>query len=840
MLPACASSSRAAGPADLFPGIALAEECSGAAATTCSSSEARAASRPRCCRRGLCARDHRRVGPKAGGPRGPLRGLARLPQFLKAEHPAPLSARSGRRRRRLLVGAAGDGRGAARRADRDPRAEQHSRHHQSHARQVARRAFIAFDAARRFFPARRTRLAEIRFEACRAEPVERPWHGAASAIAAAASHAARRRRLAGRTRSTSSCAPRRKHGREGRTPPSCTRPARRPTLAPYAVPGSARLRRCAPSSTTWRPPIAPPTLVVARAGASTLAELTALGRAVDPDPVSLRRRRSPDGERARAGSRPARRACWCRRRPRRASSPTRSRALLARRAPRARAWPRPRARSAGRDAHARDRRRARGARAASRSQAPVTPMFRKRDTRIHFVGIGGIGMSGHRRGAAQPRLPRVAAPTSRSRDTTRRLAAAGRRRSAIGHARAHVGDADVVVISSAVKPTTPRWSRRARARHPGDPARRDAGRADAHEVRHRRRRLARQDHHHLAGGDRAAPRAGLDPTAVIGGKLPSLGSNARLGQGEYPGRRGRRVRRLVPAPLADGRGGHQHRSRAPRSLRHARRAQAHLRRLHQQGAVLRAGGAVPRPPGRAGDPAAAWRSGTSPTGSRRRPTTAPPTCASTGSRSRFTAVRARRDARRGRRWRCRARTTCSTRWRCSRSPTSSASTFDTYRAALAGFAGVGRRFTVRGEARRRHGRRRLRPPPGRDPRHARRRARRLPDRRVVVAFQPHRYTRTRDLLGEFARAFNEADVVVVSDIYAAGEEPIDGVTAARAGRRDARRGPPRRAPRAARAPTSPRARARAARRRHRHHARRRRRVDGGRGGALQHAAASGA
>ena len=49
-------------------------------------------------------------------------------------------------------------------------------------------------------------------------------------------------------------------------------------------------------------------------------------------------------------------------------------------------------------------------------------------------------------------------------------------------------------------------------------------------------------------------------------------------------------------------------------------------------------------------------------------------------------------------------------------------------------------------------------------------------RRVVAAFQPHRFTRTRDQLGEFARAFHDADKVVLCDIFAAGEKPIDGVT----------------------------------------------------------------
>jgi UDP-N-acetylmuramate--alanine ligase len=50
-------------------------------------------------------------------------------------------------------------------------------------------------------------------------------------------------------------------------------------------------------------------------------------------------------------------------------------------------------------------------------------------------------------------------------------------------------------------------------------------------------------------------------------------------------------------------------------------------------------------------------------------------------------------------------------------------------------------------------------------------------RRMVVLFQPHRYTRTRDQLDEFARAFNNADVLLVTDIYAASEDPIPGVTA---------------------------------------------------------------
>ena len=53
-----------------------------------------------------------------------------------------------------------------------------------------------------------------------------------------------------------------------------------------------------------------------------------------------------------------------------------------------------------------------------------------------------------------------------------------------------------------------------------------------------------------------------------------------------------------------------------------------------------------------------------------------------------------------------------------------------------------------------------------------------PNRRIVTLFQPHRYTRTNDLMDEFASAFNNADVLLVTDIYAASELPIEGINAA--------------------------------------------------------------
>ena len=52
-----------------------------------------------------------------------------------------------------------------------------------------------------------------------------------------------------------------------------------------------------------------------------------------------------------------------------------------------------------------------------------------------------------------------------------------------------------------------------------------------------------------------------------------------------------------------------------------------------------------------------------------------------------------------------------------------------------------------------------------------------PDRRIVLVFQPHRYTRTRDLLDDFAKVLSEPDALVVAEVYAAGEPPIAGADA---------------------------------------------------------------
>jgi UDP-N-acetylmuramate--alanine ligase len=108
--------------------------------------------------------------------------------------------------------------------------------------------------------------------------------------------------------------------------------------------------------------------------------------------------------------------------------------------------------------------------------------------------------------------------------------------------------------------------------------------------------------------------------------------------------------------------------------------------------------------------------------------------------------------------------------------------------ALAGFKGVGRRFQRHGEVAARHGGNfTLIEDYGHHPVEiaatlaAARGA--FPDRRLVLAFQPHRYTRTRDCFDDFVRVIGEADLVLLSEVYPAGEAPIvaaDGRSLARA------------------------------------------------------------
>lgn len=101
--------------------------------------------------------------------------------------------------------------------------------------------------------------------------------------------------------------------------------------------------------------------------------------------------------------------------------------------------------------------------------------------------------------------------------------------------------------------------------------------------------------------------------------------------------------------------------------------------------------------------------------------------------------------------------------------------------ALQKFEGIGRRFNIKGELALRKGKALLVDDYGHHPSElaavfaAARGG--WPNKRLVVAFQPHRYSRTRDLFDEFTAVLSTVDAVVLTDVYAAGEAPIIGADA---------------------------------------------------------------
>ncbi len=151
--------------------------------------------------------------------------------------------------------------------------------------------------------------------------------------------------------------------------------------------------------------------------------------------------------------------------------------------------------------------------------------------RIHFVGIGGIGMSGIAELLANLGFAVSGSDAKRS-DVTARLETKFGITVYEGHAADHVGEADVVVFSSAVRPDNPEV---VAANRRGIPV---IARAEMlAELMRLRFSIAVAGSHGKTTTTSmialALERAGLDPTAVIGGRLSAFGSNARLGLSEY-------------------------------------------------------------------------------------------------------------------------------------------------------------------------------------------------------------------------------------------------------------------------------------------------------------------
>lgn len=407
--------------------------------------------------------------------------------------------------------------------------------------------------------------------------------------------------------------------------------------------------------------------------------------------------------------------------------------------------------------------------------------------RIHFVGIGGIGMSGIAELLANLGYAVSGSDAKRS-SVTERLESLGVTVHA-GHAAAHVGDADVVVFSSAVRPDNPEVAEAERRRIPVIP------RAEmlAELMRLRFGIAVAGAHGKTSTTSMIAlvlERAGLDPTAVIGGRLSAFGSNARLGQGECmvaeADESDRSFLKLSPSIAVITNIDREHMD-AYGSFADVQQAFIDFaNKVPFYGAVVACADdaelckVMPQFRRRV------IRYGIAPgNGSDDRPAglgvvATHVTLDGFGSISTIER-RERRGAAAVNE--TLGRLTLSVPGRHSVQNALAAVAvgleldvpFATIAAALSEFRGAERRFEHRGVV---NGVTVI-DDYGHHPTEIAAviaAARAAKPSRIVVAFQPHRYTRTRDLMTEFGLALAAADEVVLTDIYAASEDPIPGIT----------------------------------------------------------------
>jgi UDP-N-acetylmuramate--alanine ligase len=401
-------------------------------------------------------------------------------------------------------------------------------------------------------------------------------------------------------------------------------------------------------------------------------------------------------------------------------------------------------------------------------------VFRERARKIHFVGIGGIGMSGiaevllnlHYDVRGSDLHPTV---------VTSRLASLGAT-IYVGHEAKNVRDADVVVISSAVKEGNPEI---VEARSRGIPVIRRAEMLA--ELMRLKYGIAIAGTHGKTTTTSLVStilsRGGLDPTVVIGGRLRSINTNARLGAGEYM---------VAEADESDG----SFLKLIPTLAIITNIDPEHLD--HWKGglpqivdAFVDFANKVPfygvailcldHPTVQAALPRIEKRFVTYGF-SAQADFSAYDVEAHEGSML-FSVRRSGRDLGRiklnmiGRHNVLNALAALAVAEEVGVK-------LDVAAQALAEFEGVGRRFEHKG----REQDILVVDDYGHHPAEIRatlEAAREAHKRRIVVAFQPHRYTRTRDLLDDFATSFNASDVLLITDIYSAGEQPIDGVDSKR-------------------------------------------------------------
>ncbi len=395
----------------------------------------------------------------------------------------------------------------------------------------------------------------------------------------------------------------------------------------------------------------------------------------------------------------------------------------------------------------------------------------RRTYRVHFVGIGGIGMSGIAEVLINLGYTVTGSDLAQS-EMTLRLENMGAQIH-VGHDADHLGETDVVVISSAVSADNPEVLA---ARSRGIPV---IPRAEMLAE------LMRMKHGIAVAGSHGKTtttsilasvltQAGIDPTIIIGGKLNSLGSNAQLGEGKYlvaeADESDGSFLQLSPTYAIITNIDAEHldyygdldaikdafvnfANKVPfyglvvACLDHPQ-VQEILPRLSKRVVTY---GMSPQADYRAEDPE--FSKGQVAFNVRRRGEPLGRVSLNMiGQHNMLNAL---------------AAVVVADELQVP---------FAVVQESLAEFAGIQRRFTIRGQTQGIT----VVDDYGHHPEEIKTTldgARRAFQCRTVVVFQPHRYTRTRDLGQQFTSAFNLADEVVVMDIYAAGEEPIEGVSA---------------------------------------------------------------
>ncbi|MBY4596616.1 UDP-N-acetylmuramate--L-alanine ligase [bacterium BD-1] len=397
--------------------------------------------------------------------------------------------------------------------------------------------------------------------------------------------------------------------------------------------------------------------------------------------------------------------------------------------------------------------------------------------RVHFIGIGGVGMSG----IAEVLVTlgyQVSGSDANDSAATRRLASLG---ASIhrGHAAAHVEGADVVVVSSAIKADNPELVAAHARRIPVVP------RAEmlAELMRFKRGIAIAGTHGKTTTTSLVASvlsEGGLDPTFVIGGQLLSAGANARLGGGQWlvaeADESDGSFLRLNPlvavvtnidADHLENYGGDFARVQAAFN--------EFLHRLPFYGLAVLC----------VDDPEVAALAALTPrhlvTYGIREPADVRATdVRQDGPCMRFTLHLPEAEPQAvtlnlpGAHNVLNALAAAAIGWQLGVTPAAIAT-------ALEKFQGIGRRFNLKGELDFGRGKALLVDDYGHHPREleavfaAARGG--WPERRLVVAFQPHRYSRTRDLFDDFAAVLSSADAVLLTDVYPAGEAPIAGADA---------------------------------------------------------------